>query len=275
MRTILSVSMIFALIGMAYAHDGWVQSNVPRAAQGDMVYIDMQFGNHGNTHRDYKIWASKWDKEKAVFTLYTPRGEMIDLTESVMDLGVDEAKAFCGGATTYIDKNGYLSASFLAREKGIYIVDGRQDLVVSYAPERSIKCAKAIVGAVLSRRVNRIKPLRGYDSILGQELEVVPLNDPTGLAVGDTLSVQVLFKGVPLPDAHISFIPRGRELPPFGVENPYDVMTDMGGIASFTFDEANYHLIVMHVYTSESGELDGKAYAQTKYAASLTVIVNP
>jgi hypothetical protein len=35
---------------------------------GDMVHIDMQFGNHGNTRTDFKIWGFKWDKTKSTFT---------------------------------------------------------------------------------------------------------------------------------------------------------------------------------------------------------------
>ncbi len=41
--------------GGANAHDGWIQTNTAKVAVGDMCYIDMLFGNHGNTHRDYKV----------------------------------------------------------------------------------------------------------------------------------------------------------------------------------------------------------------------------
>ena len=265
------VLLSFAVI--SNAHDGWIQTNASRICTGDMVYIDMQFGNHGNTHRDYKIYGSKWDITKSTFTLYTPRGAAINLIDSVIDVGVDETKA--AGGVTYIDKNGYLVASFIPKEFGIYIADVRQDMVVSYAPERSIKCAKAIVGSVPSTMGNYRASLRGYDAIFGQVLEIIPLDEPTDLAVGDTLHVQVLYKGAPLRDAHLAVIPRGKTLPPLGEENPYDLMTDMYGKASFTFDEANYHLLVVHVDTAESGSLDGKDYTQTKYAATMTVIVKP
>jgi hypothetical protein len=78
--------------GIVCAHDGWIQSNVPRAGTGDMVYIDMQFGNHGNTHRDYKIYSSKWDVNKSTFTLYAPEGSFTDLKSRVIDVGMNEAK---------------------------------------------------------------------------------------------------------------------------------------------------------------------------------------
>ena len=267
---------VLILVGTVTAHDGWVQSNAMRVSQGDMIYIDMQFGNHGNTHRDYKIYPSKWDVTKSSFMLHMPDGNIADLNETVIDVGVDQTQTFCGGATTYTDKNGYLVASFKAQQKGMYIADVQQDTVVSYAPERSIKCTKAFVGVVPSSSVgNCSRALAGFDNVLGQVLEIVPLNDPTKLRVGDTITFQVLFKGEPLADAHVAVIPRGKTLPPMGEPSSNDLMTDMDGIASFTFDEANYHLIVVHKDTDEAGSLDGKAYTNTKYAATLTTIVRP
>jgi hypothetical protein len=58
----------------------------------------------------------------------------------------------------------------------------------------------------------------------------------------------VLFKGAPLADAHVSFIPRGKTLAAAPMMDPRcDLMTEMDGIVRFTFNEANYHLIVAHV----------------------------
>lgn len=276
-KTAILIALIVsysALLGIVFAHDGWVQSNVSRVNVNDMVYIDMQFGNHQNMHRDYKIYASKWDINKSTFALHTPKGETIDFKNSVIDVGMDEVKALANGTVTYLDRNGYLVTSFVASQKGIYIVDVRQDTVVSYAPERSIKCTKAILGAIQSSMRSNSQ-LSGYDRTLGQLLEIIPLKDPTNLAVGDTLPFQILFKGVPLQDAEVSVIPRGKTLPAMGMPNPYDLCTDEHGKASFTFNEANYHLIVVHKETDESGTLDGKLYSMTKYAAALTAIIGP
>ncbi len=270
----LAILVVLAVTN-AYAHDGWIQTNVARVSQGDMVYLDMQFGNHGNMHRDYKIYPSKWNLDKGIFLLHTPDGDVVDLKESVIDVGADVTQTFADGVITYIDKNGYLVASFPAQQKGYYIADVGQDMVVSYAPERSIKCTKAIVASVPVTQGNFGKSMRGFDAVLGQDLEIIPQNDPTNLAVGDTLTFQVLFKGEPLVDAEVSVIPRGKTLPPMGEPNPYDLMTDMNGMVSFTFEEANYHLIVVHHDTDEAGTLDSKVYTMTKYAAALTTIVRP
>jgi len=274
---ISALGIFFVSIDVVYAHDGWIQTNVARVDTGDMVYVDMPFGNHGNMHRDYLIWPSKWDIQKASFTLIEPDSTTVDMKEEVIDVGYDSPLTFCNGTTAYTDKNGYLVTSFIADQPGIYIMDVRQDVVVSYAPERSVKCTKAIVGSLDPSKKEKKKTtsLPGYDRILGQELEVVPLDDPTNLAVGDTLDFQVLFKGEPFADAEISVIPRGTVLPSMGTPNPYDIMSDEEGMASYTFTEANYHLIVVHAHTNESGVWGGKSYSMAKYTGDLTVIVRP
>jgi len=251
-----------------------LKMDVSRVTVDDMIYIDMQFGNHQNMHRDYKIYASKWDITKVTFTLNTPNNDQVDLKNNVIDIGMAEVKSLAGGTVTYTDKNGYLVTSFQATQKGIYIVDVRQDTVVSYAPERSIKCAKAIVGAIESSMKSNTR-LTGFDKPLDQVLEIIPLKDPTALAVGDSLPFMVLFKGLPLADAEVSVIPRGETLPPMGTPNQYDFMTDMDGMVEYIFTEANYHLIVVHMDTDESGIMDGKSYSSTKYTGDLTVIVSP
>ncbi len=271
-RTLVLLATL-VLIGGAHAHDGWIQTNVTRLLVGDMCYIDMLFGNHGNTHRDYKVWGSKWDMTKSTFTLHTPKGEAIDLRDRTIDVGYSEIKVVQG--VSFRDVNGYLVASFQASQQGLYIADVRQDTVVTYAPERSIKCAKAMVRAFASTIGRQGESARRFNAPVNQVLEVVPLNDPTDLTVGDRLSIQILYKGKPLPHAHVSVIPRGKELPPMGTPNPHDIMTDMHGKLSYTFDEANYHLIVVHLETDEAGVLDGVPYEFTKYTGDLSVIVRP
>lgn len=269
--------IILAISAGVSAHDGWVQTNISRTNVGDMVYIDLMFGNHGNMHRDYKIHQSKWDKTKSTFWLHIPDGNVVDFNDSVVDVGADVTQSLAGGTVTYVDKNGYLVSSFIADQNGIYIVDAVQDTVVSYAPERSIKCAKAIIGIVPpSLEGNYAAVLSGYDRNLNQVFEIIPKNDPTNLAVGDTLTFQVMFKGEPLADAEVSVIPRGKTLPEMGDPNStYDFMTDPNGMVSYTFDEANYHLIVAHKDTDEAGTLYDKTYTNTKYTADLTAIVRP
>ena len=134
----LALWVTLAFVRVARCHDGWIQSSVPRVAVGDMCYMDMLFGNHGNTYRDYKVWGSKWDVTSSTFALYTPEGQVVDLKDAVMDVGRDEMKTV--GGVSYKDVNGYLVASFQAQQKGICI-DVRQDKVVSYREAQGVLAA--------------------------------------------------------------------------------------------------------------------------------------
>jgi len=89
--------VLLAMLGISHpagAHDGWIQSNVSRTIKGEMVYIDMQFGNHGNTHRDYKkSGLLNGTRGNRFFSSRSGR-EIINMAESVIDIGQDETKTF-------------------------------------------------------------------------------------------------------------------------------------------------------------------------------------
>jgi nickel transport protein len=88
----------------------------------------------------------------------------------------------------------------------------------------SAKFAKALTGAGAP-----------WSSVLGHELEIVPLADPAALRAGESLRVRVLFRGKPLPGAEvergdgITTVKEG-ELPQF--------KTDAEGVATIPFDRA-------------------------------------
>src|SRR5690606_30901828 len=108
----------------------------------------------------------------------------------------------------------------------------------------------------------------GFDRVLGHTLELVPLTNPVApLGPGQTLRVRLLFHGEPLPDATISFIPRGVTLAP-GFDERYERRTDEKGEAEITLDEPETYLVVAH---HEDPTASGEGYDATKYAATLTL----
>jgi uncharacterized GH25 family protein len=83
------------------------------------------------------------------------------------------------------------------------------------------------------------------------------------------IKVRLLYKGKPLADARVSFIPRGETLTE-GFDKRYERQTDANGRASFTPTDGNYYLVVAH--WKEPNE-SGKGYESTKYSATLTILV--
>ena len=143
------------------------------------------------------------------------------------------------------------------------------DAVVSYAPTRSIKSGKAFV--VASKSMDNVPENNpGFDKPLGHALELVPLTNPvTPMGPGTTLKVKLLFKGKPLANETISFIPRGQTLKE-GFDDRFERKTDADVVATFEPKEANYYLIVAH--RADETE-SGTGYTSTKYSATMSLYV--
>jgi uncharacterized GH25 family protein len=105
-------------------------------------------------------------------------------------------------------------------------------------------------------------------------LELVPeINPVTPMGPGTELRVRLLYKGKPLPNTKVSFIPRGETLAE-GDDPRYERTTDKEGRVKFSPSQANYYLIVAHKKEeNEGGTQNGKTYSFTAYAATLTLFV--
>lgn len=262
MRThnpLLGLTLIATTMTVARAHDTWVETNTNVVRAGDVVHIDLKLGNHGNDHRDFKL-AGKINLDHSTLTVIDPDGTTYDLKDRLIDTG-------------YTPQEGYWTTRFEPVKPGLYIVAHRDDRVVSYAPERAIKSAKAFFVASPSLdRVPQDNP--GFDRPLGHELELVPVVNPaTPMGPGAPITVRLIDQGQPRAGERISFIPRGATLEP-GTDPRYERITDERGEATFEPNEANVYLIVAHkTEPDQGGTLDGKPYRFTKFSATLTVFV--
>lgn len=241
--------------GRAAAHDTWLQTNTNAVRAGDVVFIDLFLGNHGNDHRDFKM-AGKPDREASRLEVIAPGGGKYDIKERLVDNG-------------YAPSEGYWSARFVPTEVGTHLVAHSMDKVVSYAPTRSVKSSK--VYFLVSSSLDRVQADKtALDRPLGHPLEIVPKSHPiTPMGPGSPIEIQVLYHGKPLADARASFIPRGESLSE-GFDDRYERKTDGGGLARFTPKEGNYYLVVVHHVDPNAS---GPGYENTKYSATLTVLV--
>lgn len=255
-RITLIVFMVLTTFSLALAHDNWVQPNTTLVRVGDVVYLDLLMGNHGNHHRDFQIMG-KASPEHGQWITVDPTGQQHDLKSAAQDRGM--------GA-----KEGFWEAPFIAPAAGLYLVGQASDQVVSYAPLRSIKSAKAFFVAREHLDEATSEPA-GFDRVLGHPLELVPLTSPVGLKAGAQLKVQVLYHGQPLAGAQVSCIGQGQTLTE-EFDPRHEQMTDEQGTAGFALPSANRYLIVVHHADETAG---GEGYKGTKYAATLTISVAP
>jgi uncharacterized GH25 family protein len=246
---------LFALGGLAAAHDIWVEPNVNLVRTGDMVSLSLMLGNHGNKHRDFRLASKVGAGDKRLFVI-DPSGQRLDLTPSLIDNGNS-------------DEEGFWSARFTPSAPGLYLVTSHFDKVMSYAPVRDVKSAKTFF--VSTPTLDQVTGENsGFDRVLGHALELVPIVNPvTPFGAGSNLKLRVLYKGKPLPNAKVSFIPRGAKLT--GEIDPvYERKTDAKGEASLTLREANTYLVAAHV-TDEKAK--GAGYGSIHYSATLCLIV--
>ena len=143
------------------------------------------------------------------------------------------------------------------------------DAVVNHGKTvRSIKSGKACF--VVSDKLDDVPQENpSFDKVLGHPLEIVPEANPvTPMGPEIPIRVKVLLHGKPLPEARVSFIPRGVTLSE-GFDEHYERKTNDNGRAAFSPKEGNYYLVVVHHKTDEKGD----GYESTSYSATLTVFV--
>jgi uncharacterized GH25 family protein len=250
----MRVSVVFLMLSTAAAaHDTWVQTNTPVVRVGEIAYIDLMLGNHGNEHRDFKL-AGKVNPDWCMLEVLTPGGKRYDVKQQMIDRG-------------YAPQEGFWTARHAVGEAGLHTVAHTLDTL--HRTTRAIKSAKAYFRGGESSEVPA-KDSSAFDAPLGHALELVPRVNPIDLAPGGQISVELHYQGKPLADTRVSFIPRGVELKG-DFDDRYERTTDSHGRASFTPTEANYYLIVAR---HSEPEQRGEGYDRTAYSAALVLQVS-
>jgi len=95
----------------------------------------------------------------------------------------------------------------------------------------SVKFAKAVTG-----------PGAPWSTVLGHELEIVPLSDPATAKPGDSLRLRVLFRGQPLAGAEVE---RGDGVTAVPEKDIARFTTDRDGVAAVPVVAAGPHLLVV------------------------------
>lgn len=248
-----AVVLAWVLSPPARAHDTWVQISAPLVRPGDLVHVDLVLGNHGNDHRDFKI-AGKVGLEGVKVEVLGPDSRRTDLVPDMVDLG-------------YAPKEGYWTAGFVPAAAGLYCVDHFRQGVRHGA--LGFKGGKAFF--LVSESLDRpAQPVGGLPGPLGHPLEIILETHPVLDAGPDRpIAVRVLWRGEPLTEQRVSFIPRGTTLAA-GFDPDFERMTDGQGRCQFTPSEGNRILVVTHL---DRPEERGEGYDKTTYAATLILDV--
>jgi uncharacterized GH25 family protein len=239
---------------VARAHDTWLQTATTVVRPADVVHVDLALGNHGNDHRDFKYAGKLASLDGGTVEVIAPAGTRHDLAPEMIDLG-------------YAAKEGFWSARFVPAAEGLHTVAHRLDRIRE--TKRSVKSAKTFF--VVAEKLDREpKATAEHATPLGHDLELVAETHPViGMGPGRPIAVRLLFKGRPLADERVSFIPRGATLAE-GFDPKFERRTDAEGRCRWETTEGTYVLVVAH---REEPAEKGAGYETTKYSATLVVNV--
>jgi uncharacterized GH25 family protein len=262
-KSVCGVPAWFALLSAvswppaAVAHDTWLQAS-PRLVQpDDVVHVGLFLGNHGNDHRDFKIAGKVGSLDEVQVEVVGPDGRKTDLVPDMADLG-------------HAPKEGFWSGRFVPAVEGLHCVAHLRQGIRHGA--MGFKGGKTFFLASESLD-NPGKPdasSGGLPGPLGHPLELVMESHPVlGCGPGRPIAVRLLFKGKPLADQVVSFIPRGATLAE-GFDAEHERKTDAEGRCSYTPKEGNLLLVVTHLVKPEE---KGEGHDKTAYAATLVVDV--
>jgi len=239
---------------VASAHDTWVQASGRLVHVGDVVHLDLFLGNHGNDHRDFKVAGKLASLADATFEVIAPDGRRTDLVPAAVDLGL-------------APQEGFWSARFVPTSPGLHGVAHTR--VGRHLRKRGIKSGKAYFVAAAALDAPPAGGL-AHAEPLGHAFELVPETHPVlGTGPGEKVTVRLLFRGEPMADHRVSFIPRGAELAE-GFDDRFERRTDADGRCSFEPREGNLLLVAAH-HTAPDEQ--GPDYDRTVYSATLLLDV--
>jgi uncharacterized GH25 family protein len=239
-----------------FAHDAWLQTNLPIVRTGEVVQLDLRLGNHGNQHRDFKL-AGRINLDWVQVDHIAPDGTKTDIRNQMF-------------ATAAAEKEGYWTVPLVAAQPGVHCVVEQLDRVMQHGKSvRGIRTAKTYFLATDSLDAPEIVK-HSHDQPLGLPFELVMQTCPISeTAVGKPITVQVLHQGKPISDVVVSFIPQGIELAG-DFDSDYEFRTDSEGLATFVPQSANLYLIVAHHTANDERSED---YEFTSYASTVTLHV--
>ena len=253
----ITLRVLFGIVALnfaalAQAHDTWVQTGSLIAKQGEYVYVDLILGNHGNSHRDFKL-ASKITLAPCTLDIVNPNGTTVDLKPRIIDMGSAE-------------KEGFWTARYVTEQKGLYQVIHKLDTL--HGKTRAVKSSKTYFFAtdsyasITTDGINKIVPMnQGLEFMIDSPLEK--------LGAGNEMRLRLLWNGKPLPDTRVSFIPRGAVLAE-GFDSQFERNTDSSGFVTYTPSEGNYLLAVAHHVAADE---KGDGYEKTHYGATLVLAI--
>lgn len=204
-------ALALCLPAMAGAHSFWLQPVDHSIETGETVEIDFKIGDVGESGD----WSVYWERVGSI-RLYGPKG-VADQLRSLRAARAGDK----GGAQLAVDQPGSYVLGFESNPSFSDLEGARFDRYVEGEGLAAIAAHRRAIGAgntngteIYARRAKALLQVGDVrtDNItrpIGQLLEIVPLDNPFALENGDSLRVQVLWRGEPLEGAQLNIARTG------------------------------------------------------------------
>lgn len=204
LRGLLGAALVVGLAAVAWAHDQWLVPPATVVAVGEPARVEVSVG------MDFPTSLLSIEPERLTASARGPEGRTRPVSFQRDEAGAttwagftpDRAGTWLVEAVTRPRLLAQEAAAFndyLLHDGLPHVLAGRMDRgeLERDVVERYSKSVKALVVA------GDGGPGDAFGQRLGHTLEIVPLSDPLAAGVGETLAVQVLFRGEPLERANL------------------------------------------------------------------------
>lgn len=254
-----ALAVAFACLAATSPHDTWLLV-APGPARGDLT-LSLRTG------MDFPVSTNAVAAERVQGTLLEPSGARRALGDAATPWREQPDQKCTTCALGALAPGLYVAVAdtqprvlkLPAREFNEYLLsDGLPDVLAGRlareeddqdSVEQYRKCAK-VVFAVGDGGAGR------FDAVLGQALEIVPLDDPTQLRPRHTLRVRVLFEGKPVARALL-----GWDHPGNGHDVAGSARTDAAGEALVPIAQTGWMTLrLVHMLRPQTAEFEWQSY---------------
>ena len=244
MKTTARVALLSLVLGgFAYPHDIWLVAEQFRLAKGDTLTVRQLAGSELEVETEIEVLRRMTPR----FELVTASGS-IDLMKELPDMRtrpvvkpVLERKLDFEGQALLAMDHAFIHHE-MSREKFLEYLEHEDFKMEEFRPHLGGRAQQRERYARTMKCLVQVGDSRGgelHKKVLGQKLEILLLQNPFLLDLGDELDVQVLFDGKPAPDHLVAaFNGDGERL-----IAESKTRTNEDGIARFNLEREGFWLI--------------------------------
>lgn len=200
----IAVLALLLTAGALFAHDFWIVPDAFQVTPGGTLTV------RGQTSSQFPTSQSAVPTERVAEARLVGAGSderLTDLTTSGKSLLIRHRPTAPGQFIVAVAQTSRSSRTTPERLKRYIALEGAPELAERYAREGAYPKTDSVtqVSAKFAKTLVEVgrDGSRAFNKAVGHALELMPVNDPSLLHAGDTLVVRLLYRGQPVPGAHL------------------------------------------------------------------------